>query len=303
MKDNNENNIEVNNEYYHKHIIPVLNERSQPVSIYHYTDIYGLDGILKKKEKLEGKGEFWVSNTDFLNDRTEVNYTIDLSIQIFKKICKEKRLNQEKIDEYIHLYKQLIEINYVQFEGNYYALSFSTNSDSNLLWSNYSKNDGYNIGFDFRLFIRSIEPAMCSYVFYDKEKQTKILKSLLEDILTLFMKNTADGKFPLGEEAIGASNVLIWFFFFFKDSVFSQEEEFRIVFILNPNENYQCRPSNGTFIPYIERSFNKKAVSSITVGPKNNMDINLEGLHKFLKLHEFDIPDYGVKKSNIPYRF
>ncbi|MGP3738577.1 DUF2971 domain-containing protein [Bacillus sp. 4A_MP2] len=153
-----------------------------------------------------------------------MNYTIDLSIQIFKKICKEKRLNQEKIDEYIHLYKQLIEINYVQFEGNYYALSFSTNSDSNLLWSNYSKNDGYNIGFDFRLFIRSIEPAMCSYVFYDKEKQTKILKSLLEDILTLFMKNTADGKFPLGEEAIGASNVLIWFFFFSRTVYFLKKK-------------------------------------------------------------------------------
>ena len=145
---------------------------------------------------------------------------------------------------------------------------------------------------------------MCSYVFYDKEKQTKILKSLLEDILTLFMKNTADGKFPLGEEAIGASNVLIWFFFFFKDSVFSQEEEFRIAFRLPKNDKgYQCRKSNGSFIPYIEREFNKQIVTGVTIGPKNNMDITQEGLHKFLKLNEIEIPLDKIKKSGIPYRY
>lgn len=304
LKDNNRDNIKVKNEYYNKHILPILKYyREQPKKIYHYTDIYGLDGILKKKENREGRGSFWVSNTDFLNDMTEVKYTIDLSIEIFKKICLEKGLNQEKTDEYIHLYNKLIEMNYVQFQGNYYALSFSSNPDSNLLWSNYSKNDGYNIGFDFSLFIGSIGPAMCSYVIYDKEVQTTLLKRLLKDILTLFMNNTPDDEHPEGKSAEDASHVLVWFFFFFKDKVFSQEEELRIVFKLKENENYQCRPSNGTFIPYIERYFDKKAVSSITVGPKNNMDINLEGIRKFVKLHEIEIPEREVKNSDIPYRF
>lgn len=91
---------------------------------------------------------------------------------------------------------------------------------------------------------------------------------------------------------------------FYKDESFSQEEEFRLtVFSHDNNDNYECRISNGTFIPYIEMDFKNEAVSGVTIGPKNNMDINMEGLRKFLSSKEIQISDSQIKKSRIPYRF
>ncbi|MEH7693240.1 hypothetical protein, partial [Bacillus altitudinis] len=43
--------------------------------VHHYTNINGLEGILKE-------GEFWVSQADFLNDKTEMKYTFDMSKEI-----------------------------------------------------------------------------------------------------------------------------------------------------------------------------------------------------------------------------
>ncbi|MEH7798951.1 DUF2971 domain-containing protein, partial [Bacillus safensis] len=84
------------------------------------------------------------------------------------------------------------------------------------------------------------------------------------------------------------------------------EEEFRIALLyLNNNDSkiYDCRISNGTFIPYVKINVNRDSVRGVIIGPKNNMDINKEGLSKFLQKHDYDLTKVSISKSKIPYRY
>lgn len=272
----------------------------EPKVLYHYTNIYGLEGILKNNK-------FWVSNASFLNDKTEIKYTLDLSRQYLSELCEEKQINKKEAITFFDLFvRERLE----QVSLDYYLLSFCTNEDSNLLWSNYSNNDGYNIAFKYPdissdYFIETEEYPLSAYVIYDEVEQRKILKDYIEKIIEIVeyvrdlkVEEIQDEIYRRLGLVIGALKLSS---LFFKDKCFSQEEEFRIAF---SKKKPFCRISNGAFIPYITAGFNKESVTGITIGPKNNMDITMEGLIQFLKLHNYNhITKEKIKKSCIPYRY
>ncbi|WP_286068700.1 DUF2971 domain-containing protein [Bacillus sp. (in: firmicutes)] len=261
--------------------------------LYHYTNVYGLEGIMKHKE-------LWVSNADFLNGKTERKYTE----KILFNLIEEKLKNHEMRDFIIDTSKIALDMK----ELPTYVLSLSKNKDSNLLWSNYSQDDGYNISFDFET-LEEIEnsphlTAFKSKVIYEEEIHYEALNELADYCISAFGKNK-----PKLEELVSEVNVvqtaLQLLASFFKDSCFRQEEEYRIVLIQNAEneQNYECRVSNGTFIPYIKMKFNKNNVKGITIGPKNKMDISEEGLKSFLKLNKFNVENIEINRSKIPYRY
>lgn len=280
-------------EIFSKYIKEDFLDKKRPKKIFHYTNIYGLENILKK-------GFFWVSDANFLNDKNEIKYTFELSKKIFSSICKERGFSDETTRDYNIFFNSMIENN-----KNLYSLSFCTNPDSNLLWANYSQNDGYCIAFDWKGFYKYMDRnekflLIPGYVIYDKDKQTKKLEKLLNDIIDILVEGT-----HLESKISSAFTALEFYSLFFKDKCFSQEEEFRIILYPKVNkETYKCRISNGTFIPYVETEFDTGSVIGVTIGPKNNMDINSEGLYKFLhQIKEFDYSKVKIGKSKIPYRF
>ncbi|PGD44273.1 hypothetical protein COM17_08395 [Bacillus altitudinis] len=276
--------------------------------VHHYTNINGLEGILKE-------GEFWVSQADFLNDKTEMKYTFDMSKEIFSSICKEKKKSQDEINTFSHLFDEAVNRN-KENGTNYYTLSFSRNPDSNLLWSNYSQDDGYSITFKFKELFDGLTQdrnsggplPIASKVIYEKSEQKSKLLKLLSEIIDRFEDKTNKGNYDVNSDGfiINAITVLEWYSIFFKDECFSQEEEFRIAFLYLRNSDakiYDCRISNGTFIPYVKIKIDCNSVKGVTIGPKNNMDINKEGLRKFLWKHEYDLTKVNISKSKIPYRY
>ncbi|MGG4237946.1 DUF2971 domain-containing protein [Bacillus safensis] len=293
--------------YFFKNFIKELEQRED--KIYHYTNINGLEGILKKD------GAIWVSHADFLNDKTEIKYTMELSTEIFLSLCEKRDFSQEKISKYQKLYVEAININN-RMNTNYYSLSFSTNPDSNLLWANYSHNDGYSITFDFdKLYSQLLYEMMInnnvaigSKVIYKQSVQRAKLSKLLNIIIDNFEEKTKKENYDVNKDELilNAVGVLEWYSVFFKDECFSQEEEFRIALLyLNNNDSkiYDCRISNGTFIPYVKINVNRDSVRGVIIGPKNNMDINKEGLSKFLQKHDYDLTKVSISKSKIPYRY
>lgn len=289
-------------EFFQRSMRPILSKKKPPRKIYHYTDIYGFKGILENNS-------FWISHIDFLNDKTEIKYTFNLSQEILLSLCKDEGLNEIRTKMIMNIYELLIDMYFVQNKKNYYSLSFCINPDSNLLWSNYSQNDGYCIMFDYENLVKSFKDTntylLASYVNYDVDDQKTILKSLLKKVFNILKNDEMTDEVSNTLIHLSSALELIHMVsIFFKDECFAQEEEFRIALhTVGNDETYQCRISSGTFIPYIERKFHKDVVSGVTIGPKNNMDINLEGLRKFLELKEIDISPDEIKKSRIPYRF
>ncbi|MDU4599764.1 MAG: DUF2971 domain-containing protein, partial [Clostridium sporogenes] len=99
--------------------------------LYYYTSISTLENIISKEN-------IWLSNSKYLNDSTEINYTNNLIYDICEKYLNEN----EEFDEF---FKENIEIllHTIDMElGDTYILSLTENKDSLALWSNYSNYDG-----------------------------------------------------------------------------------------------------------------------------------------------------------------
>lgn len=97
---------------------------------------------------------------------------------------------------------------------------------------------------------------------------------------------------------------------FFKHPTFYHEEEFRIAFMIDEQDEHRrikFRPFNSIIIPYIEIKLkNKFPIEFITIGPKNNIDIAQKGVELFLSYsgYKIDAPSkISIVKSEIPLRY
>ncbi|AYK60068.1 DUF2971 domain-containing protein [Bacillus subtilis] len=287
-----------------RYLISKLKNKKKIKSLYHYTNIYGVEGILKHKE-------LWLSDANFLNDKNELLYTYNLCKEAISDICGKDK------GAFLDHFKDVIESE--ALKKPVYVMSLTTNSDSNLLWSNYTNNDGYNIILDHKDLFK--ESKIKNYhllkfpVIYDNQIQKEIISELMckfIGVMLYFQKFDKSNpnfitKWNYQFKVIALFVKILAIFF--KDSCFSQEEEYRIALLpetwLTDYLDYTCRISNGSFIPYLTVPIHdKKAIKGLTIGPKNNMDIAKDGILKFLEINGYDhLDENSVNKSKIPYRY
>ncbi|MEK3801784.1 MULTISPECIES: DUF2971 domain-containing protein [Bacillus] len=293
------------------YLISKLKSKKKIKSLYHYTNIYGVEGILKRQE-------FWLSDANFLNDKNELWYTYNLCEEVISEICGKSKGNFLDRFNYAIASEDL--------KKPVYVMSLTTNSDSNLLWSNYTNNDGYNIILDPKNLFNELKLDNYNLlkfpVIYDKKVQKKIIVELMSKFIgvTMFFQNKLDKldhdlsdlrdlSYEWGFQDGVLALLVKAFSIFFKDSCFSQEEEYRIALVPKNWKSqcldYSCRVSNGTFIPYLTVPIHdKNAIKGLTIGPKNNMDIAKDGILKFLEVNGYDhLDENSVNKSKIPYRY
>jgi hypothetical protein len=291
--------------------LPIRSYKNLPLEIesinkghlYHYTNIEAIFSIFKQ-EKL------WFSKSDYLNDPSEVIY--------FHEILNEVCENMEQTGD-VASFKSLVS-NLISKESKFpfqvYVLSLTENSDSLALWSSYSEFIGYNIGINISSLINSLIHQNIHYmhgkVIYNVNEQKRIIERELKTLFRFFenYKHT-DGNLALFNILFKR---LFMYSIFFKKSPFYQEEEYRIALLFPSNDQtpfsnssfeVKFRTFNEVLIPYIEVpilvDLEKLPIESITIGPKNTLDIAKEGLMYFLKTKNYD--NIVVKKSNIPLRY
>lgn len=113
--------------------------------LYHYTSIEGLKGILDSSS-------LWFTDGKFLNDSTEFIHGIEkirkCAIDIKNK--NNDTINKKDIDNFFDTKVDLLIEKIGKKIENTFVLSASVNNDLLMLWSNYAKYAGYNIGIDFK---------------------------------------------------------------------------------------------------------------------------------------------------------
>lgn len=281
--------------------------------IYHYTSLNALQGILDNNE-------FWITKSDFLNDKSEFQYTYDLFRDNFLCSITEMSFRKKLINEFETLINEDNDISRKPING-YYIASFSTDSDNLALWSEFSNAMGYNLELDAESFIRSFDKKIMWHgkVEYDKEKQLLLLKEALEEamnwrteygdarFLSDFFDSTPDNTIKyLALDLYAFCSV---YAMFFKKPEFSLESEYRVViasfheksdYVKSP-ETLFFRPAKETLIPYIKVHCKViDSLRSITVGPKNNIDIATAGISMYCRSKGISIP---IHKSRIPLRY
>jgi hypothetical protein len=180
-----------------------------------------------------------------------------------------------------------------------YICCFSMESDSLPMWNYYLKNDryqGYNLGFDFdvkKLRMKSLELEInCNLfsVIYDPCEKTRLVKNIITSFYDFC--STHNIEYSLCNDYI--RDLLQFRKLQFKSEHFTHEKEQRLVVAVpKDSETVKKRYRNfcGYIIPYIELSFNKEMLNSVTIGPLMEQEMSKKALES-LKIdyeHNFEI--------------
>lgn len=303
-------------------------------SIYHYTSIGGLQGILSRKS-------LRFTNIKYMNDKDEIIAGLDS----MAKACNASEKERNEL---------------LSFFANHgmqtFVCCFSLEDDSLPMWNYYTKeinSQGYNIEFDDKKLIESIlrsNPVLdgCELAFgnvdYSKDNDSEYSRTITSEIMSsmelsvsklflavvkgTFAKQSShidesalkdwEERISQSEKKQRFSDLPIYFYngkkcsfeknssgdylYFIKRDCFRQEREFRIV-ISVPDERlsqmakagiYQFRISNGVLIPYLELNFSENVVKSLTISPTVQSDLVEQSIQDFMNYCECGIHDFST---------
>ena len=300
IEDNGANVKKYMTQYFHNEIKSIC---------YHYTNCDNLISIIQNNE-------LWLSNIEYLNDKLEIKY----SIEVFKEALNKSEINQDNRNEFL---KSFID-NKKKVTRCIYVLSLSMDGDSLNTWNNYGKNDGYNIGFDKNKFIdyvinnkllikdKSNNVQKDEYivnfgnVLYDRTKQVEYFKSILNiynDFIASTMPYREQYKALIHEEIGRIWNNIIICSYLIKQDSHRVENEYRLALFVVDRKMYCYRSRNGVILPYIKLCGDENTnfpISIITIGPKINEEIAKKGLKIMLSTNYRKVK---IMFSDIKLRF
>jgi len=290
-----------------------------PDTIYHYTTPEGLDGILDSNC-------FWLTDSDFLNDDSEFQYSVDLLDRIIKEL-----LSKDSNNKFLNSINKIFEgkeDGFSLFGGSYAITSFSHDDDilsqfmvyanhcsgyslginttsllANCHVINEDKNQnfkGSQNGFDFGTEIKpNFEFFHIGKVVYNQIDQEKLIKILLAE---------GEKKYTFGLGDISLNIELFLddikpYLLLMKNPVFSAEEEFRIICWMTVSLKLNNRVVNNIPIPYLKLASNHDEVmpiKSITVGSKIDYPLAKLSFNKFEIYNKLNKTE--INKSKLPIR-
>ncbi|MBQ9091734.1 MAG: DUF2971 domain-containing protein [Anaerotignum sp.] len=290
--------------------------------LYHYTTAEGVRGIVENRE-------FMATKSDFLNDKLEFQYAVEVMERLTEKYIVNESLRErffsklkKEIDR-LGIIAPVCDDHYCKDDGlSFYVVAFSKLQNNALLWAEFTDFKGYCLEFDYMKLVEGFQHRVFLHgtVIYDEEEQMNgLLESLLSCIRNLQENDMTDLEGFFEEEAeiseasldklVAEMAVVVSVYaMFFKKSFFEGEEEYRFIFPPVINELGMAKPDfrllDQIFLPYIMVEFDRKLeeipLESVMVGAKNNSDIAVRGVKYFLRSQELEIP---VLLSDIPLRY
>ena len=290
--------------------------------LYHYTSAEGVFGIMEHNE-------FMATKSNFLNDKMEFLYSLEIFDKLINKYIVNEKLRQrfsEKVriemDKIAIIVPSCSERVCTEKENlDFYVVSFSKQENSALNWAEFTEFKGYCMGFDYENLVEGFSERAFIHgtVIYNEEEQNHCL---LEELLSsldkakslgykelddFFAENGHISEEALAEIAEDMALICSVYAMFFKKSFFAGEQEYRFIFAPLEGENTGnpiFRIRDQVFIPYIMAKFGKGdctvPLQSVTVGAKNNSDIAIRGIEFYLQGKGLKVP---VVFSDIPLRY
>lgn len=280
-------------------------QTSLPTTLYHYTSLQGLLGII-------GSRSLWATHISFLNDPTEYKYAFSLLPQVIDQVRVELPAKvRELLDKILPLDPATLAWN-----ASTYVTSLSLRGDLLSQWRAYAANGtGCAIGFDSTKLIdicaaqRRIDVGPC---LYDLDDQRLALGRLLLDAIEdgnnrfdYFMEYPESFKHYVMYEVYRGGS-------FIKNPNFFEEQEWRMVARrVRTDPDLGFRPGEGTLIPYCTIALEKpdktelsadkgdSPIQEIVVGPAADFDRSSQSIQHFLETSGITA---RIQRSASPYR-
>ncbi|MEM8579269.1 MAG: DUF2971 domain-containing protein [Pseudomonadota bacterium] len=269
---------------------------NRPV-LHHYTDFYGLSGIVRSKS-------IWCTKIQHLNDSKELVDGFDNLI----RACKQR-------SEFSAIHAELPEVTRRFGQLNLFVASFSDAADTLSQWRGYAGNSGVSVTFCFKTLrsqARSQGFQLRKCIYSDQDK-----KNALRDFLEQY---TQEHKVtPKEHQSWNLVNKFIGIAARFKNSSFTEENEWRLISRVTSiaEKKIKTRPSAGGIFPYVEfdlktgqtpmltdiqpwRTNEDICIRSVIIGPHRDQDLQMNAVGTL-----FDSQNAFVKsisRSGIPFR-
>jgi hypothetical protein len=281
-------------------------------SLYHYTDMQGLTGILTNEE-------IWFTDYRHVNDPKELLHGIALAKAILQRRVKEGGFVK-------FLYRWIDDLLTQKTFGRgleFFIACFSRERDELGQWRAYADDGrGVAIGFSPKMFeaneAKNTDPSKNLFVgpvFYkDSQTRARHTKGLDEAASTLdaaliyahrHLRDKAIGMEFLSRLARAVvATPLLWNALTCKHSGYANESEVRLI-ILGEKKKFKGKISKrirkGKVVPYIPRRLplrERGNITGIVIGPAAPKSAERD-IRKLLKSLGLDVP---IRRSKIPYR-
>ena len=261
-----------------------------PAEVYHYTSPAGLLGIVTQ-------AEIWATDTRYLNDSQEFNYTIDRANVLLNKAAAQND------SEDLGVVRRALD---VAPGAHLFAASFSAQRDLLSQWRAYCPAGGFSVGFAPGDIMETTGLFLMQCV-YDTEEQDQLLSLVIE----YFQKHSPSAEEQRAERyrLAGREAVILSAFLLlaaaFKAPAFAEEQEYRLV-QTSKHTDYtaEYRQGRSGIMPFIRLPVKAEheataRITSVVVGPSPHADLALEAVRGFLKSQRLEA---RVDRSSVPVR-
>jgi len=291
-----------------------------PPTIYHYTDVHGLLGIVESNE-------LWASNAVFLNDQTEIQYAADITRSVLNELIPSQRNLSISGPRLMARRSITTVLDNVHDHVQAYVVCFCRQDDLLSQWRGYGRGNGaYSIGFmPDRLLGRSNRQMRLVRVEYRPEVQAATARQLIRDWIDVLTKQEVD-TIPSFEGTSEDSVQLLLDHMFgflfgyiagtFKHPSFSEEDEYRLTYVYRSRDaaddndplKVEFQGKLGIVLPYIRFGFKTVdglamplPIKTIRVGPHPDTQLASSGIQQLLEL-KYPASSIEVKSSLTPLR-
>jgi len=306
--------IETYKEWTRQHLLSEQNNSTIATTLYHYTDVRGLKGILES-------GQVWFTDYRHLNDPSELTHGIDMARDVAHQIAAgaDGRVRLF-LDYFLDLFRHDNFVPTLEF----FIACFSRTRDDLGQWRAYADNGrGVAIGLSPSLFavadtpVPGQLPEFVGSVRYSLADVCGCHEACLTEAAAIFLAAANANADLLTDKSVGISfmdqfvrdiiaSPLIWNCLTSKHPAYEHEQEVRLVMMGTPAvvaPFVTTRFRGSKIVPYIPQPMPFRAqhkIAEIVVGPAAPPDT--ERTVRTM-LHSIGIDwDFPVSRSDIPYR-
>lgn len=266
----------------------------ETTTLYHYTDVGGLHGILKS-------GAFRFGDARFLNDETEFVHGMNVARSVLDHALQETDNEEILVTTKRFLAPEMV-------FRRLYVFSLSETSESISQWQRYGADGhGYCLGFDLsRLQQLFSGRATLRRLIYDHDEQFGSLQGTLADALD---NARARGYNIPGLTSVGGAVIAVALeevVLQFKNASFEDEHEWRLIVDVDADTTDEVVPSfepRGFYVkPFVDVSVaNNESIRlplvSVTCGPRLDPEFAELSVRNFLDA--VNLPSVQVRRSRL----
>lgn len=245
-----------------------------PGRLGHFTTAEGMRGILRS-------GRMWAHSVAEMNDATEIRHGVSAM-----RAHLERARATECDDLVLSMLEAIMRQTMPYSLDDVFVLSFTENAEDESMWRLYADR-GRGFSFVFPLHLCAPWggiPVKCNY---SNEDLADFCRTALAEVRTVLIDDRAEGLNP-NPDVYAATFVrhVAWFAPIFKQSFWSDENEWRIVFI-RPDAERIRRGDGRQYIEVPARKHGRLPIEAICGGPTCDVDGVVRPLQQLANQHGY----------------